>query len=208
MGSAVMRDEALADGGAWRVRIHDGSRQLTWGEVLDRLRTDRAFALAFSRKLAAAPFGAFFWETPPLTQRTRNTAPFEFVCLPAEHLNGVVPDEAPFRAFVGGGARGTGAAVAFANLGGDSTLVAPSADADAARTGALAKYAHIAAFVRGASDAQAGAFWARVAEAVDTTVRARGDAPTWVSTEGSGVSWLHVRLDSRPKYFHWAGYKA
>ena len=30
--------------------------------------------------------------------------------------------------------------------------------------------------------------------------------PTWLSTEGSGVPWLHVRLDSRPKYYHHAAY--
>ena len=29
----------------------------------------------------------------------------------------------------------------------------------------------------------------------------RGDAPTWVSTAGGGVAWLHVRLDSAPKYY-------
>ncbi|MGI9175867.1 MAG: DUF6940 family protein [Rhodothermales bacterium] len=23
----------------------------------------------------------------------------------------------------------------------------------------------------------------------------------WLSTAGGGVSWLHVRLDSRPKYY-------
>ena len=25
--------------------------------------------------------------------------------------------------------------------------------------------------------------------------------PTWVSTAGGGVAWLHVRLDSAPKYY-------
>lgn len=31
--------------------------------------------------------------------------------------------------------------------------------------------------------------------------------PLWVSTSGLGVSWLHVRLDSRPKYYTYAPYK-
>ena len=27
------------------------------------------------------------------------------------------------------------------------------------------------------------------------------DKPTWLSTAGMGVAWLHVRLDQRPKYY-------
>jgi len=31
--------------------------------------------------------------------------------------------------------------------------------------------------------------------------------PVWLSTAGGGVSWLHVRLDDRPKYYHHAAYR-
>ena len=41
-----------------------------------------------------------------------------------------------------------------------------------------------------------------------TPTLTRGEAPTWVSTEGSGVAWLHARLDARPKYYHHAPYRA
>jgi hypothetical protein len=30
---------------------------------------------------------------------------------------------------------------------------------------------------------------------------AKKSAKTYISTEGSGVYWLHVRLDPRPKYY-------
>jgi len=33
------------------------------------------------------------------------------------------------------------------------------------------------------------------------------DRPLWISTAGMGVNWLHVRLDSRPKYYRHAPYK-
>ena len=32
------------------------------------------------------------------------------------------------------------------------------------------------------------------------------DAPLWVSTNGAGVAWLHVRLDSTPKYYSYRPY--
>jgi len=34
------------------------------------------------------------------------------------------------------------------------------------------------------------------------------DRPTWLSTAGLGVYWLHLRLDSRPKYYRYQPYKA
>ena len=39
-------------------------------------------------------------------------------------------------------------------------------------------------------------------------IGARGGQPTWLSTEGSGVPWLHVRLDSYPKYYHTDAYRS
>jgi len=32
--------------------------------------------------------------------------------------------------------------------------------------------------------------------------------PTWLSTAGGGVAWLHVRLDTRPKYYRYNPYRA
>ncbi len=31
--------------------------------------------------------------------------------------------------------------------------------------------------------------------------------PVWLSTAGAGVSWLHVRLDDKPKYYGHAPYR-
>ena len=37
--------------------------------------------------------------------------------------------------------------------------------------------------------------------------RRLGTKPVWLSTAGAGVSWLHVRLDDRPKYYGYAPYR-
>ena len=56
--------------------------------------------------------------------------------------------------------------------------------------------------------AQAAAFWAKVGSTYESLVAQKGDRPVWLSTEGSGVPWLHVRMDARPKYhYHTAHYK-
>jgi hypothetical protein len=87
---------------------------------------------------------------------------------------------------------------AFENLGGDAFLVAPCP------LGPETDYAHIAAFTRGAPAAQQHALWRRVGESVARHVSTR---PLWVSTSGLGVIWLHVRLDSRPKYYSYEPYR-
>lgn len=34
-----------------------------------------------------------------------------------------------------------------------------------------------------------------------------GDDPSWLSSSGLGVAWLHLRLDSRPKYYNHKPYR-
>ena len=74
--------------------------------------------------------------------------------------------------------------------------------------GLLVKFVQLclfaAAFVRHAPERQKHALWERVGEAVE---RRLGPKPVWVSTAGAGVSWLHVRLDDRPKYYGYAPYR-
>lgn len=86
----------------------------------------------------------------------------------------------------------------FPNLRGDALLVVPSP-----RTGNDA-YGHLAAFLRHAPHQQLDEFWPVVSTAVKSRL---GDHPLWLSTAGGGVAWLHVRLDSRPKYYGYSPYK-
>ena len=69
---------------------------------------------------------------------------------------------------------------------------------------ARAAYGHLAAFCRAAPESQRVAVWQAVGEALHGMLggAAASAPPVWLSTEGSGVPWLHVRLDSRPKYYH------
>ena len=91
----------------------------------------------------------------------------------------------------------------FDSLGGDAVLVAPC------ERGPRTQYAHLGAFVREASAPQQAALWKAVGHALKRALANRGDSvATWLSTEGSGVPWLHIRLDSRPKYYHHAAYRA
>ena len=85
----------------------------------------------------------------------------------------------------------------FENLGGDALLLAPR------RVGPLDAYGHLAAFVRRAPAPQVRELWQRTASVVRERL---GEDPIWLSTAGLGVAWVHIRLDSRPKYYRHAPY--
>ena len=89
--------------------------------------------------------------------------------------------------------------VVFPNLGGDAMLVVP------APRGTASAYTHLARFVRHAPRDQVRYLWRTMSETVIARI---GAAPLWLSTAGDAVGWLHVRLDSRPKYFHYRPYAA
>jgi uncharacterized protein DUF6940 len=64
-------------------------------------------------------------------------------------------------------------------------------------------YGHLAAFVRSAPKQHVDHVWQAVGKAVQERL---SEKPVWLSTAGLGVSWLHVRLDSRPKYYGYRPY--
>ena len=181
--------------GGRQVLLEAGGRPVSFDDWLQALADDCEAATRYSEILAAVPWPAFFWEHPPLTS-DRLDAPVEFVQLAAPGLARLPADPAPFIAQFAacGGKR----VARFRNLGGDAELVAPRPS-----SGEPA-YPHLAAFVRQAPADMMWAFWQTVAGAI----RARlGVRPLWISTSGLGVAWLHVRLDSEPKYYQYSPYR-
>lgn len=178
-----------------RIRHHtllNDERPFTTAQVLQHWQTDAAFRRFFMNLLADAPFDAYFWETPPLTKESLER-PFEFVLVNAPQLAPVPAERQAFARYFN-----ETPVVDFANLGGDAHLIVPCPKTpnDA--------FAHLAAFSRTAPLAQQHQFWQRVGLAVLNGV---GKRPLWLSTSGLGVYWLHVRLDSRPKYYTFRPYR-
>lgn len=174
------------------VALDEDGRTLSFGEVVDGLAADSDVRRVLVGCLRDAPFRAFCWETPPVTRATLGRA-FECELVDSPALARVTADPEPFAEHFS-----DEAAVVFPSLGRDAVLVAPCP------VEPVACCAHLAWFVRCAPETSVHALWALVA----STLRGHlGERPTWLSTAGLGVSWLHVRLDSRPKYYRTARYR-
>ena len=86
----------------------------------------------------------------------------------------------------------------FANLSGGATLIVPSP-----RTIENA-YGHFASFLRKAPVLRIDAMWQKIGDVVVGTI---SDLFLWLSAAGGCLAWLHVRLDSSPKYYGYAPYR-
>ncbi len=189
------RIDTLGGGRVRQVRILCDGKPVSYAEIIERWQSDGVFRAFFIGILADAPYGAYLWETPPITRLT-STRAFEFVLVDSPDLARPIPDPEAFASHFE--ATDTGVEVAvFSNLGGDALLVAPTPQAP------LSAYPHLAAFARTAPAKQQHTFWRTVGSKVaDRLV----DRSLWLSTCGLGVAWLHARLDSRPKYYTFEPY--
>lgn len=179
-----------------RVRLHRvtrGGAPASVAEVVRAFRDEPAWREVFRDCLARQPFEAFFWETPVAVVDALERR-FEFAVIDSVQLARMPADPTAFREHLTGEAP----VVTFENLGRDATLVVP-------RPRGGEGYAHLAGFVRSAPASTFHALWIAVGEAMSATVARR---PVWLNTAGLGVPWLHVRLDSRPKYYRHAPYRA
>lgn len=170
---------------------------VSFAEVLALWQDAAEFRDYFLSLLSTSPYDAYFWETPPVTTSTANR-PFEFALVESTELSQAHPEPDAFRNQFDL-ADPADTILTFPNLGGDALLVVPRPLAPP-----LA-YAHLAAFVRRAPEAQKHALWKAVGDAVKRRI---GERPLWLSTAGLGVYWLHLRLDSRPKYYRHQPYKS
>jgi len=173
-----------------RYHIFYRDTPLTFSEMIRRWCKDKYFVSFFSQTLAEVPWPAYFWEMPSLHQGVMDCTA-EFVLLKSSSLAQVASDPDTFREHYGDT---YALVISFKNLGGDALLVVPVPRANSET------YSHLAAFVRNAPPQdQLHLLWQHLGHRIMENLDER---PLWVSTSGLGVHWLHIRLDSSPKYYH------
>jgi len=179
-----------------KISIHNNESILTYADVISHWQENTEFRSFYFNVLQEAPFEAFFWEHPPVTKTTINQA-YEFVLVNSPQLARVTADSNPFREKFKADSLEQ-SVIVFENLGRDATLIVPHP------VNPKSDYAHFAPFLHNAPQSQIHELFVALANSLSKRIN---DQPTWVSTSGLGVYWLHVRLDSRPKYYSYQAYR-
>ena len=147
-------------------------------------------------------YKAVFFEQKGCTFQNWDTKQFEFVLVDAPHLKSFAefrPDPQAFAEHLA--CSGSSSGCAFNNLRGDARLIAPKALNDN-----HVAYSHLAAFCRQAPADQVAQVWQLAAQEYQQRVKNSLET-VWFSTSGTGIAWLHFRLDSRPKYYQYKPFK-
>lgn len=177
-----------------RFQIYCGGNAVSFRSYLELLENDQDFGRWYAELLSGVTFNAFFWEHPPLCNANIDSAT-EFVLLDSPTLAGLSPNPGPFKSYFDR----EHDIVSFHSLGGDAFLIAPTPCEP------LTTCVHLAAFVRNAPETLVVNLWHETGRALRQTL---GDKYLWLSTSGLGVAWLHIRLDSYPKYYQHRPYTA
>lgn len=181
---------------AHKIRLFENNEQLRYDDVILYWHENHEFRNFYISVLNASPFDAFFWEHPPVTSLNIRQ-PYEFVLVDSPQLASVSADPSPFREKFASLPQGK-EMITFENLGRDAELIVPYPVAT------QNIYTHLASFIRNAPETQKNNLFTTLANSLRNRIN---DSPTWVSTSGLGVYWLHIRLDSSPKYYSYQGYR-
>jgi len=177
--------------------LYRKEEQLCYIDFLNFLQSDKEFRSFFIELLSGIPIHAFQWETPPVTLSSIDQ-PFEFVVNDSPGID-LPPDPGPFHRYLNELDQRETVAV-FNNLGGDAKLIAPSPSPEDDSL----NYSHIGVFTRSAPAGEQHALWQKTGEVTEKMLSNR---PLWLNTAGGGVAWLHIRLDSSPKYYRHQPYR-
>ena len=184
------------DNNVIKYRLFDGGTQLTYDDVIRAWRETSKFREFYFSILEESPVEAYFWENPPVTTSNIMQA-YEFVLVNSPQLSRVSADPGPFQEKCNAKRFGE-SVIAFENLGRDAELIVPCPVVE------QNIYVHFASFIRDAPKNQKHELFITLAHSLRKRINSKS---TWVSTSGLGVYWLHIRLDTRPKYYTYQAYR-
>jgi len=167
-------------------------KPFTWKDFIKITKEkDRGFISKLKEAILSTELKTIFFNCPPLTSSILEEK-FEMAILEAPGLDGIRTDMYTFEKNL----RNKDLVASFENLGGDALMVCPVPLEGQNKQ----IYSSLGPFIHGAPMEQQIAFWGDVGSGLSELVNNR---TCWLNTEGSGVHFLHMRIDSRPKYYHY-----
>jgi hypothetical protein len=168
---------------------------LSMKEAFTLLYKDSNFALKLSKTLENCKFISFFFEMPPLDSSNIDK-PFEFVIINSPQLANKQANPSSFLEYMIKGKK----VVSFENVNKDAILIIPCKTKDL-------NFVDMKRFLVNANKKHIISFWKVIGKKVLEVLKDSHFQKIWCSTSGLGVSWLHFRIDSIPKYYKYLPYK-
>ncbi|ACH46891.1 unknown [Feldmannia species virus] len=128
-----------------------------------------------------------FWETSRISADGSSTFKQKQVAASRDLPMSMVGDSSAFTKYL----YGQTSPVSFYNLNRTAVLVAPP---DTGKN-----FAHLGLFYKNSTTQERKQLWRKVAEEIMKKIR-KGES-VYVSTHGTNIPWLHIRLDTVPKYY-------
>jgi len=159
-------------------------------------------------KEASMNYNAIFFETKGVSSTNASTKQFEFVVMDAPQLNHFASGSLGYEAFAeeleGPWCSSQSYCCTFKNLSGSANLIVPKKPLPPKP---MEVYTHLLPFIRNVSDNEIIILWQMVAKEFIKSLEASPRKTRWLSTSGTGVAWLHVRIDNQPKYYTYDAFR-
>lgn len=182
------------DSTAIRFNILKNDTLISFQEVFELWESNSDFIEFYVQSIKEFDFKAFFWEHPGLTMQTI-VRPYECILQKSENFDSRIINERAFKDYL----HTSNYVEDFLNLGKNARLVIPTKQSNAE------VYKHLGSFIFHAESLQIQALFNRIGTVVQQEIEKQ--AMIWLNTAGMGVIWLHVRMDTKPKYYRTKNYK-
>lgn len=179
---------------AIRFNIIAQEHPMSFQDVFEAWEHQPEFSQFYVSAVKGLGYSAFYWEHPALNQNLLHQS-YECIILRSQPLERLAINERAFKNYIYSSKQ----VADFMNLGKNARLVIPTKKSDAEI------YNHFGKFIRLAEDGQILALFKRVGKVVQEEIKKQDYI--WLNTAGLGVIWLHVRMDTRPKYYKTTEYK-
>ncbi len=177
-----------------RFRLKKDDAYLSFEEVFNLWAQSNEFVAFYVSELIKLDYQAFYWEHPALNNAFLSKK-YECILQRSKPLEYLKSNEEAFKEHLFSETEVTD----FMNLGKNARLVVPIKKTDEEI------YNHMGRFIRMADEHQVLALFKRVGKVVKDEIEKQ--KLIWLNTAGLGVIWLHVRMDTRPKYYKTTRYK-
>ena len=177
-----------------RFKIKENDTHLSFKEVFEYWKIDPTFLQFYVNALNAFSLEEFFWEHPAVKTAYLDR-PYEVILLKSRSFKNRKVDERSFKEKI----EVKELVAVFPNLGKNATLIVPT------KQHIPIIYKHLGSFLREATTEQIQAVFQALGATILSEIAA--GKLLWLNTAGLGVLWVHIRLDTRPKYYKVRTYK-